>query len=194
MKPIWEQPNTVISWIRHTLLHHLVSFLLVTQITRLKKSSKGVIYEESLHRRSASTWPQRHTYSHCNVPAPTTPAGFETWADSTLRVASQRSNQLGQRVRPAGEKLAGRLDCHTTMTPHSEIISMQKTSDLPFECCWFLNQNTKIYLPAGPQWKWITPYKILAKTLPNIKLFCHIIISVYWVLFDINQNFSIFFY
>ena len=50
--------------------------------------------------------------SKCNVPAPTTPAGFETWADSTLRVASQRSNQLGQRVRPAGEKLAGRLDCH----------------------------------------------------------------------------------
>ena len=28
----------------------------MTQITRLKKSSKGVIYEESLHRRSASTW------------------------------------------------------------------------------------------------------------------------------------------
>ena len=56
MKPIWEQPNTVIRWIRHKSLHHLVSFLLVTQITRLKKSSKGVIYEESLHRRSASTW------------------------------------------------------------------------------------------------------------------------------------------
>ena len=28
----------------------------MTQITRLKKSSKEVIYEESLHRRSASTW------------------------------------------------------------------------------------------------------------------------------------------
>ena len=55
MKPIWEQPNTVIRLIRHKWLHHLVSFLLVTQITRLKKSSKGVIYEESLHRRSAST-------------------------------------------------------------------------------------------------------------------------------------------
>ena len=39
-----------------SLLHHLVSFLLVTQITRLKKSSKGVIYEESLDRRSALTW------------------------------------------------------------------------------------------------------------------------------------------
>ena len=56
MKPIWKQPNTAIRWIRNKLLHHLVSFLLVTQITRLKKSSKGVIYEESLHRRSASTW------------------------------------------------------------------------------------------------------------------------------------------
>ena len=28
----------------------------VTQITHLKKSSKGVINDESLHRRSASTW------------------------------------------------------------------------------------------------------------------------------------------
>ena len=56
VNPIWEQPNTVIRLIRHKLLHHLVSFLPVTQITRLKKSSKGVIYEESLHRRSASTW------------------------------------------------------------------------------------------------------------------------------------------
>ena len=49
-------------WIGHKLLHHLVSFLLVTQITRLKKSSKGVIYEESLHRRSASTWSLGHNF------------------------------------------------------------------------------------------------------------------------------------
>ena len=41
------------------------------------------------------------------------PHWFRTWTESPLRVASQRSNQLGQRVRPAGEKLAGRLDCHT---------------------------------------------------------------------------------
>ena len=61
----------------------------------------------------AELYPGLRTSPQCNVPAPTTPAGFETWADSTLRVASQRSNQLGQRVRPAGEKLAGRLDCHT---------------------------------------------------------------------------------
>ena len=40
------------------------------------------------------------------------PHWFRTWTESPLRVASQRSNQLGQRVRPAGEKLAGRLDCH----------------------------------------------------------------------------------
>ena len=40
---------------------------------------------------------------------------FRTWTESPLRVASQRSNQLGQRVRPAGEKLAGRLDCHILM-------------------------------------------------------------------------------
>ena len=58
-KSIWEQPNTVIGWIRHKSLYqacnHLVSFLLVTQITDLKKSSKGDIYEESLDQRSAST-------------------------------------------------------------------------------------------------------------------------------------------
>ena len=45
---------------------------------------------------------------------PGNPTGIRTWTDSPLRVASQRSNQLGQRVRPAGEKLAGRLDCHTS--------------------------------------------------------------------------------
>ena len=61
--------------------------------------------------------PGLRTSPQCNVPAPTTPAGFETWADSTLRVASQRSNQLSQRVRPAGEKLAGRLDCHILNGP-----------------------------------------------------------------------------
>ena len=71
VKPIGEQPNTVIRWIRHKLFHHLVSFLRVTQITRLKKSSKGVIYEESLHRRSASTcwWDQISMMSARSVPA-----------------------------------------------------------------------------------------------------------------------------
>ena len=49
---------------------------------------------------------------YCYVPAPDNPTGIRTWTDSPLRVTSQRSNQLGQRVRPAGEKLAGRLDCH----------------------------------------------------------------------------------
>ena len=63
----------------------------------------------------AELYPGLRTSPQCNVPAPTTPAGFETWADSPLRLASQRSNQLGQRVRPAGEKLAGRLDCHNSI-------------------------------------------------------------------------------
>ena len=40
------------------------------------------------------------------------PHWFRTWTESPLRVTSQRSNQLSQRVRPTGEKLAGRLDCH----------------------------------------------------------------------------------
>ena len=52
---------------------------------------------------------QAACWCSCNVPVPT---GIRTWTDSPLWVASQRSNQLGQSVRPAGEKLAGRLDCH----------------------------------------------------------------------------------
>ena len=38
--------------------------------------------------------------------------GFWTWVDSTFRVATQHSNQFGQRVGPASERLAGRLGCH----------------------------------------------------------------------------------
>ena len=44
-------------------------------------------------------------------PGTNNPTGFRTWVNSTLRVASQRSNQFGQRVRPADERLAGRLGC-----------------------------------------------------------------------------------
>ena len=60
-KSIWAQPNTVIKWIKHNSLYqacnHMVPFVWVI------KSSKGVIYEESLHRRSATTW-----LSHvCNI-------------------------------------------------------------------------------------------------------------------------------
>ena len=41
------------------------------------------------------------------------PTGIRTWVDSPLGVASQLSNQLGQRVRPTSQRLAGQLDCHT---------------------------------------------------------------------------------
>ena len=54
----------------------------------------------------------RAMYLILQCPGTDNPSGIRTWTDSQLRVASQRSNQLGQRVRPAGEKLAGRLDCH----------------------------------------------------------------------------------
>ena len=77
------------------------------------------------------------TSLYCNVPAPTTPAGFETWADSTLRVASQRSNQLGQRVRPAGEKLAGRLDCHIYMYIYMYIHPCEKVIGIFFRHNFF---------------------------------------------------------
>ena len=43
-------------------------------------------------------------------PGTNNPTGFWISVDGTL--ASQRSNQFGQRVRPASEKLAGQLDCH----------------------------------------------------------------------------------
>ena len=59
----------------------------------------------------AELYPGRRTSPQCNVPA--TPLVFEPGLIVHSRVASQRSNQLSQRVRPAGEKLAGRLDCHT---------------------------------------------------------------------------------
>ena len=90
----------------------------------------------------------------CNVPAPTTPAGFETWADSTLRVASQRSNQLGQRVRPAGEKLAGRLYCHK--------INWIKCSEISW-CKFFYN----VFV-------WILKLKLLCKDLLKSKTFFQI--------------------
>ena len=85
----------------------------------------------------AELHPGLRTSPQCNVPAPTTPAGFETWADSTLRVASQRSNQLGQRVRPAGEKLAGRLDCHTV---NRYFIHWYQWS-FPGVCNWLWSKN-----------------------------------------------------
>ena len=66
VKPILEQPNTVIRWRRYNSLYqacnHLVPFLLVTQITPLKKSCKGVIYEESLDRRPATTSSREFLY------------------------------------------------------------------------------------------------------------------------------------
>ena len=42
------------------------------------------------------------------------PTGIRTCVDSLIRVASQRSNQFGRRVRPVGEKLTGQMDCHTS--------------------------------------------------------------------------------
>ena len=45
------------------------------------------------------------------------PTGIRTWVDSILRVASQRSNGLGQRARPTSKKQTGQLDCHTRNTP-----------------------------------------------------------------------------
>ena len=59
----------------------------------------------------AELYPGLWTSPQCTVPA--TPLVFERGLRAPLKVASQRSNQLAQRVRPAGEKLAGWLDCHT---------------------------------------------------------------------------------
>ena len=61
------------------------------------------------------------TSPQCNVAD--NPTGIRTWVDSLLRVASQRSNQFGQRVRPADEKLADRLDCHMIITHYSRHIT-----------------------------------------------------------------------
>ena len=55
------------------------------------------------------------------------PTGIQTWVDSTLRVASQHSNQFGQRVRPAGDKPAGRLDCHSGNTHFTSWVILQFT-------------------------------------------------------------------
>ena len=61
-------------------------------------------------------WPFRFVavmtcYLLCNVPA-----RIRTWIRSTLSVASQRSIQFGQRVRPASERLAGQLGCHNCIS------------------------------------------------------------------------------
>ena len=53
------------------------------------------------------------------------PHWFRTWTESPLRVVSQRSNQLVQRVRPAGEKLAGRLDCHISLSLTASDVGMK---------------------------------------------------------------------
>ena len=91
----------------------LVNFDIKMPVYKVTSAESLRSYVDIFPRCLTLSFLMRTVPCNCNVPAPTTPAGFETWADSTLRVASQRSNQLGQRVRPAGEKLAGRLDCHT---------------------------------------------------------------------------------
>ena len=57
------------------------------------------------------------------------PTGFRTWADSTIRVANERFNQFSQRVRPASERLAGRVGCHTI----SLHITAQEVKDKPLK-------------------------------------------------------------
>ena len=57
------------------------------------------------------------------------PTGFRTWADSTIRVASQRFNQFSQKVRPASERLAGRLGCRTFNI-------VQQFKDKPLKIFW----------------------------------------------------------
>ena len=49
------------------------------------------------------------------------PTGIRTWVDS------QRSNQFGQRVRPAGDKPAGRLDFHSGNTHFTSWVILQVT-------------------------------------------------------------------
>ena len=64
---------------------------------------------EKIYSTVNTLWTARHGE---DIVMSRQPHWFRTWTESPLRVASQRSNQLGQRVRPAGEKLAGRLNCH----------------------------------------------------------------------------------
>ena len=51
------------------------------------------------------------------------PTGIGTWVDNTLSVTSQRSNQLGQRVRPASKRFAGQLGCHSIDSHIKQLIT-----------------------------------------------------------------------
>ena len=102
----------------------------------------------------AGLHPGLRTSPQCDVPASTTPLVFRTWVDSLIRVASQRSNQFGQRVRPAGEKLAGWLDCHTSY----------HTDNLQAKFPRILIQYGQNDLEARGQWP---PFPIPAESIPG---------------------------
>ena len=55
------------------------------------------------------------------------PTGIRTWVDSTLRVASQLSNQIDQRVQPANTRLSRELGCHSI---DSQITKMYSTCSI----------------------------------------------------------------
>ena len=88
------------------------------------------------------------------------PHWFRTWTESPLRVVSQRSNQLGQRVRPAREKLAGRLDCHISLSLTASDVGMKSMAggNIGSTCqqvnCanWFLKLSARLVTVLLNNW------------------------------------------
>ena len=91
---------------------------------------------------------------------PRQPHWFRTWTESPLRVVSQRSNQLVQRVRPAGEKLAGRLDCHISLSLTASDVGMKsmaggsiRSTCQQVNCAnWFLKLSARLVTVLLNNW------------------------------------------
>ena len=108
------------------------------------------------------------------------PTDIRTWADSTLRVAGQRSNWLGQRIRPTSERLAGQPDCHTTILKsiiymHALLLRCKQNEKhhviiyVIIHKLWIL--WTHIMSSTGSLWVTCSAYRYYSKKAENAKLF-----------------------
>ena len=93
---------------------HIPSFLNGTRHPRLvirhsHKARKKTASRLWMNYQCTDLYPGLRTSPQCDLQAPTTPPSFEPGLIAHSRVASQRFNQLGQRVRSASDMLAGGL-------------------------------------------------------------------------------------
>ena len=139
-----ERPAGQLDCHIHAFLNGTRHPCLATRHSHQARNKNVTISRLWVNYQCAGLYPSLRTSPQCNDTS--NPASIRTWVDSTLRVASQRSNQFGQRVRPTSERLAGQLDCHR-----------RKNNTRVMQNCTLIWQKCNKRITLDPALTWIIP-------------------------------------